>query len=214
MDHCGCGDEFASIFDGRVAEHDRDRYRERGPDRSTRLLLEMLGRAGVRDASVLDVGGGIGVISQELLRAGAGRAVLVDASPAYLDVARQEARAAGLTERIEFVQGDFVGRAAAVEPADVVTLDRVVCCYPRVEPLVSRSVERARRLYGLVLPRDDWYVRLAIRLGNWRYWLTRSPYRGFAHPNALVDRLAADEGLQPVEEASTAYWRVVLFARS
>ena len=41
-----------------------------------------------------------------------------------------------------------------IEAADVVTLDRVICCYPDMEALVGRSAERALRLYGLVHPRD------------------------------------------------------------
>ncbi len=43
MDACGCVD-FASIFDRRTAERDRDRYRRNGPDRTTRILLNMIGR--------------------------------------------------------------------------------------------------------------------------------------------------------------------------
>ena len=41
MDACGCGD-FASIFDRRTAQADRDRYREKGPDRTTAILLDMV----------------------------------------------------------------------------------------------------------------------------------------------------------------------------
>ena len=214
MDRCGCGDDFASIFDRATAESDRDRYRRHGPDGSTRLLIDMLLRAGVRGASLLDVGGGIGVIAHELLREGAGRAVLVDAAPAYLEVARQEARVSNLLERVEFVDGDFVRRAGAIDAADIVTLDRVICCYPDAEALVSMSAARARRLYGLVLPRDAWYVRLAIRLNNLRFRIARRAYRSFAHPNGLVDGLVAAAGLRPIGERRTLFWRVVLYERA
>ncbi|NJD29054.1 MAG: class I SAM-dependent methyltransferase [Chloroflexi bacterium] len=213
MTTCGC-DGFASIFDERTARGDRDRYRRRGPDRTTAMLLEMIRRRGVDGASVLDVGGGIGMVDQELLRAGAAKAVLVDGSPAYLEVARAEAQAAGLGDRIRLVQGDFTQLAADVEPAEVVTLDRVICCYPDVDALVQRSAARARRLYGLVLPRDGWWVRLlAARVENLWFALRRSPYRAFAHSNALVDRWVAAAGLRRVEERFTPMWRVVLFER-
>ena len=75
MDACGC-DTFASIFDRRTAERDRQRYRQKGPDRSTRMLLDLIRDQWVSGATVLDVGGGIGVIDQELLRVGATHAVL------------------------------------------------------------------------------------------------------------------------------------------
>ncbi len=212
MDACGC-DDFASIFDQRTAEHDRDRYRRDGPDRTTKLLLDMIAPYGVGGATVLDVGGGIGVIDRELLRAGAGHAVLVDASPAYLAVARQQAREANLLDRIEFVDGDFVRRASAIDPADVVTLDRVVCCYPDADALVSSSAARARRVYGLVLPRDRRLVRLAIRLLNLGSRVRRRTYRAYAHPNGRIDELVAAQGLRPRSEASTFFWRVVVYDR-
>ena len=155
MDACGCdADGFASIFDRRNAEHDRDRYRRNGPDRTTRMLLELLAPYRSTGSTVLDIGGGIGIIDHELLRAGAGHAVLVDGSTASLEVARQEARRLNLLDRIEFVEGDFVRRAAAIDPADIVTLDRVICCYPDAEGLVGLSAARVRTAYGLVLPRD------------------------------------------------------------
>jgi magnesium-protoporphyrin O-methyltransferase len=164
-------------------------------------------------ASVLDIGGGIGVIDHELLKAGASRAVLVEASPEYLEAARDEARQAGFADRIEIVAGDFVRHAADIDAADIVTLDRVVCCYPDAVALVSASAAKASRLYGLVLPRDRWYVRWAVRLDNVRYRLKRRAYRAHAHDNARVDGLTMASGLRPRAEAFTLFWRVVLYSR-
>jgi magnesium-protoporphyrin O-methyltransferase len=178
------------------------------------MLLELITARGASGASVLDVGGGIGVVDHQLLNDGADHAVLVEASPAYLEVAREEARRLGLTDRLEFVAGDFVRVASDLERADIVVLDRVICCYPDVERLVRRSAERARHLYGLVLPRDRWWLRLAGRLLNLSYAVRRSTYRAFVHSNALVDRLVADAGLQPTAERTTRYWRIVVFERA
>jgi SAM-dependent methyltransferase len=214
VDSCGCdGNGFASIFDRRNAEDDRDRYRRNGPDRTTRMLLELLAPYRSTGSTVLDIGGGIGIIDQELLRAGAGHAVLVDGSPASLEVARQEARRLNLLDRIEFVEGDFVQRAAAIEAADIVTLDRVVCCYPDAEGLVGLSAARVRTAYGLVLPRDRSVIRLAIRLENIWMRLRRKAYRAYAHPTTRVDEIAAEHGLQPRSERRTAFWRVVVYDR-
>ncbi len=212
MDACGC-DDFASIFDQRTAEKDRERYHRNGPDRTTRMLLDMIAPYRVTGSTVLDVGGGIGVIDQELLRAGAGHAVLVDASPAYLDAARQEARQANLLDRIELVDGDFVRRAAEIDPADIVTLDRVVCCYPDAEALVASSAVRARTVYGLVLPRDRSLVRVAVRILNLGYWIRRRAYRAYVHANARIDELVAASGLHPRSEGGTFFWRVVVYER-
>jgi magnesium-protoporphyrin O-methyltransferase len=213
MDTCGCGDDFASIFDRRTADRDRERYRRDGPDRTTRMLLEMINSHRVRGVSLLDIGGGIGVIAQELLRSGAGHAVLVDASPAYLEVARNEARTSNLLDRFEFIEGDFVRRAGEIDSADVVTLDRVVCCYPDAEVMVSLSADRARNLYGLVLPRDGRLIRLALWLENVGFRLRRSPYRAFGHSNQLIDALVGQRGLRAIGERRTLFWRVVLYGR-
>lgn len=215
MDACGCsGDPLFEIFDDATAEGDRDRYRRDGPDRTTRLLLDFVRPAAAAGGTLLDIGGGIGVVDLELLRSGAGHAVLVDASPSYLAVAREEARRAGVLDRLEMVEADFARRSDEFDAADVVTLDRVVCCYPDAERLVRGAAARAKRRLGLVLPRDRRLVRLALRLMNVRFRLRRQAYRTYAHPNRLVDALVAEAGLRPSAERTTFFWRVVVYDRA
>ncbi len=213
MDACEC-DGLAWMFDRRTAERDRDEYRRMGPDRTTRMLLDLIRPYGIEGSTVLDVGGGIGVIDQELLKAGARHARLVDASPAYLEVARDEARTAGLLGAMDIVDGDFVRRADETDAADIVTLHRVICCYPDADALVALSSARARSVYGLVLPRDRWVTRAVLGLLNLTLRLRRKAYRAFVHPNARVDALAAANGLRPRAETGTFFWRVVVYDRA
>lgn len=213
MDACGC-DGFDEMFDRRAAEGDLARYGRHGPDTTTGMLLDMIRAVGVRGATVLDVGSGIGVIDHELVRDGAGHAVLVDGSSASLAVARQMGRERNTLDRMDFIDGDFVALAPQVDVADIVTLDRVVCCYPDVDALVGASAARARSWYGLVLPRDRAFIRLGMRILNAWYRLRGRAYRGYAHPNARVDALAAEAGLRPAAERSTMVWRVVLYERA
>lgn len=213
QDGCGC-DPFAAIFDRRTAEHDRDRYRKRGPDPTTRYLIELIRPYCGTGSTVLDIGAGVGIIDRSLLAAGAGRAVLVDASPAYLHVAREEGRIAGMLDRMEFVQGDFVREAAAIDRADLVTLDRVVCCYADMEQLVELSTRRADVAYGLVLPRERRGTRLVLDVLNLWYRLRGQAYRAYVHSNARVDEIAAAAGLRPRAERLTWIWRVVVYDRT
>jgi SAM-dependent methyltransferase len=216
VDACGCEqDAFATVFDRKIAEGDRDRYQRNGPDRTTRMLVELLqAREGtVEGAHVLDVGGGTGVVDRELLRAGAERATLVDASPAYLEVARAEAEREGLADRMTFVPGDFTRVAPAIPDADVVTLDRVVCCYRDARALVSESSRRARRAYGLVMPRTRRLTRAAVWLYNLNFVVRRKAYRSFIHSTDFVDRLVAANGLRLAGERTTWFWRVVVYER-
>jgi len=213
VDACGCDGGF-EIFDEKSAEEDLQRYRRRGPDDTTAMLVEMIRERGVDGSDVLDIGGGIGVIDHELLRAGAGHAVLVDASAPAVQAARSEARRRGTLDRLEFVDGDFVSHASNVDVADIVTLDRVICCYPDVESLVRLSATRARSLYGLVLPRDRRLLRWSLPLLNAWFRLRGFRYRTFLHSNARVDELVADAGLRPAGEQRTFVWRVVLYERT
>ena len=74
MSACQCAG-CDSQFGARHAAKDLERYRRKGPDVTTRLLLEGLKTLGLRDATLLDVGAGIGVIHHELLSAGARSAI-------------------------------------------------------------------------------------------------------------------------------------------
>jgi Methyltransferase domain len=209
-----CCQGVDELFGERTAQHDLRRYRKRGPSRSTRALLDALRAEGVAGATLLDVGGGVGVIQHELLHAGAASATGVEASAAYIRAAREEAERRGHAERISHREGDFVALADGVAPADVVTLDRVICCYPDMESLVGRSAERARRLYGLVYPRDRWWVATGIRLTNVFMRVSRRAYRAYLHRPSAVDAVAREHGLTPrLSRPAGPFWQIALYAR-
>ena len=181
MDCCAHCIATGLLFSPKVAERDLRRYRRKGPDSTTRLILEELRRQPLEEASLLDIGGGIGVLGLELLAAGVGTVVEVDASPAYLAVAGRQFAEHGWAERTALLAGDFAALAVLPEPADVVTLDRVVCCYPDYEALLARAAGCTRRVLGFSYPRDRWYVRWMMALENlWRR-ITRNAFRSFVH---------------------------------
>jgi magnesium-protoporphyrin O-methyltransferase len=210
---CDC-DAIAAMFDADTARRDLERYRRDGPDLTTRQLLDLLRDVDVLGASILDIGAGIGAIDHELLREGAAHAVLADGSLDYLAAARDEGRRRGQLDRMDFIDDDFVTRATSVDRADIVTLDRTVCCYPDLEALLGTAATKADRWLGLVLPRDRWLNRAVVGLENRWYRLRRNPYRFFAHPNHEVDHIAAAAGLRPWRESGTYLWRVVLYGRA
>ncbi len=207
-----CG--FDEFFNAKMASRQLKRYRRKGPVRSTRLLIEALLAEGVGGTSLIDIGGGIGAIQHELIRAGARRAVDVDGSRAYIDAARREARRQGHADRVQFHLGDFVDLADRIEPADIVTLDRVVCCYPDMQTLLDRSTARARRLCGLVFPRRNWIMKLALPLLNTLNRLRRCPMRLYLHPPAEIDRVIREAGLGLRCKQKTLLWEVAVYARA
>jgi magnesium-protoporphyrin O-methyltransferase len=209
-----CCQGVDQMFGERTARHDLKRYRRRGPAKPTRILLDALRRLGVEHATVLDIGGGIGVIQQELLDAGADRATAVEASAAYLRAAREEAERRGHGDRVTYRAGDFVALADRVEPADVVTLDRVICCYPDMEALVSSSADRTRRLYGLVYPRDRWWVALGVRVTNLIMRVSRRAFRAHLHRPSAIDAVARAHGLVPrLARRAGPVWQVAVYVR-
>jgi SAM-dependent methyltransferase len=210
----GCCRGIESMFGDRTARRDLERYRKRGPSRPTRRLLDALRREGVEGASLLDIGGGVGAIQHELLDAGASRATGVDASPAYLRASLEEASRRGHGDRVTGLEGDFVALAGEVPAADVVTLDRVICCYPDMHGLVGRSAGCARRSYGLVHPRDSWWTRLGFRLGNVGLRLARKEFRAYVHRVGAVDTVAEAGGLSlRLRESVGPVWQVSVYDR-
>ena len=207
-----------AFFDQKVAARELRHYRKRGPRSSTRLLIEALIAQGVDGVTLLDIGGGVGAIQHGLLKAGVAGAVSVDASSAYLGAAKEEAERLGLASRVSYHHGDFVALAPSLPMADVVTLDRVVCCYHDMASLVSLSSALARRWYGLVYPRDGWWPktlwRLATPLLDLWMRLQRNPYRAYLHPTREVDAIVQANGFQPAFYRTSGIWQVVVYERS
>ncbi len=200
-------------FSDVIARRDLRRYRTRGPDSTTRLLRDAILEAG-NGKTVLDVGGGVGALCFELLAMGAERATVVDAAPAYLAAAGEEATRRNLSARLKVVHGDFVAIAGDVVPADVVTMDRVVCCYPAYRPLLEAALERSRRLLAFSYPRDLWYVRAAVAIQNlWRA-LFRNSFRGFVHSVRGMEALLEQHGFVRMQRRKTLKWAADLYVRA
>jgi SAM-dependent methyltransferase len=202
-----------SLFDDRMAESDLKALHQRGPSKTTRMLIEALVRRGVAGKTALDIGAGVGAVHLGLLSAGATSATDVDVSGAYLKAAQREATRLGLADRTQYVHGDFVQQAENIEPADVVTLDRVVCCYADMPALVGASVARARSLYGLIFPRDAWWIRWGAAVTNLFPRLTGSAFQFYVHPTAQVDAITRNSGFARVYFGRTALWQVLIYER-
>jgi SAM-dependent methyltransferase len=208
-----CQTDYDALFDDRAARRELSDYRRRGARGTTARLLDAIRGEGVIGASVLDIGGGVGVIGAELLRAGAASLADVDASRPYLAAARSEIDRRGYGDRATFAHGDFVALAQDVAEADIVTLDRVICCYEDWSSLVDRSLERARRLYGLVYPVDRWWMRASVAIVRGVSRLFGQPAPFAVHPDRAVDARIRAAGFVPVLQQRGLAWQTVLYRR-
>lgn len=207
---CQC-EGIATQFGPETARRELRRFRRRGPNDSTRLLIDDLRAADIAGASLLDIGGGVGAIHHALLDAGAREALHVDVSPDYIAAAHEEADRRGHGDRVRFVRGDFVQVSHDVPDADVVTLDRVICCYPDMEQLVGTAALKTRRLFGAVYPRDTWWVRPVVRTINLILRIRRTAFRVFVHSPVAIDGVLRRNGLGLVSRHRTAVWEIVVY---
>ncbi len=211
MPCCQC-EGIEKEFDAKVARRELRQYHRKGPRKTTRIVVDAV-RKDVPGKTLLDVGGGVGVIQFELLEAGARRSVGVDASSAYLEVTREEAERRGVADRMAYHWGDFVDVAVDLDRADIVTLDRVICCYPDHEALIAASAARARMTYALVYPRDEWWMRAVPAAINLYFRIRRSPMRFYLHPTQRVDAAVRRQGFSPQICRKTPLWQVAVYRR-
>jgi magnesium-protoporphyrin O-methyltransferase len=209
-----CQSGGANVFGKRQAQSKLKRYRMKGPDKTTRLLLDALKAEGVAGLTLLDIGGGIGTIGLELLKAGVSAVTEVEASPAYVVAAQSESARQGVTDHCEVREGDFVALTADLPRSGIVTLDRVICCYPHMPALVGQSADKAVNLWGAVYPRDAWWVRVSRTAVNLTLRLLRNPFRLYIHPTMEVDTVLRESGLAPRFHRNGGYWQVVVYGRT
>ncbi len=212
MSSCCRPESYGAFFSEKGARRALRRYRKRGLDSLSDRIASVVRERGVRGATVLEVGGGIGALEIELLAAGAERATNVELSPEYEEAAAELARERGVDERLERRIGDFVG-VADVQGADAVVMNRVVCCYPDYDALVGTAAERARRLLVFTFPRERALVRAAFALMNLWLRLTRNDFRGFVHPVREMLDVAQRRGLTPVVDHRGAFWQLAALER-
>ena len=201
------------LFSEEYVARELKRYLKRGPDKTTRMLIEALKAENVESLTLLDIGGGLGAIQHEMLNAGVKSVTDVDASRAYLNAAKTETARLGYAERVNYQHGNFVDLAAGITAADIVTLNRVICCYPDMQKLVGLSVARAGKLYGLVYPRYVWWMKIWLAIQTFFLRLKHSSFRTYLHPTEAVEELVYSHGFKRGFYRRTLVWQVVLYTR-
>jgi SAM-dependent methyltransferase len=206
-----CGSEaYGRFFGSKGARRALRRYRRRGLDRLTRLIFDVVS-ARAKGATVLEGGGGIGDLQVELLDAGAAGAVNVELSPEYEETARELLRERGVEPRVERRIGDFVDEDVAA--ADVVVLNRVVCCYPDYARLLRAAADRTRTTLVVTFPAERPLTRAVFAAMNTWLRLRRSDFRGFVHPVNEMLGVLRDRGLTPTENRRGTFWQLVAVGR-
>jgi magnesium-protoporphyrin O-methyltransferase len=176
---------------------------------------QLVDAVAVRDGeTVLEIGGGVGTIEIELLRAGAAEAVNVELSPAYEERGRELLDEAGLAGRVEWRYGDIATEHELAAAADVVVMNRVVCCYPDMPALVGAAADKTRRVLALSFPRRRWLMRVGGRAINAWCRVRRSDFRFFVHSPEEIVATARRHGLEVAQERSGFLWQTASLERA
>ena len=201
------------MFGDRFARHVAKRYRKKGLGRTEQRIIDVLVSRGIVGASVLEIGGGVGELQLELLRAGAARATNLELVDAYDEYALGLAADAGLGDRIERRIVDIAVDPQGVEPADVVVLHRVVCCYPDVERLLSAAADHTQDVIVLSHPPRNAVTIAALGVQNAVFRLMGRTYRSFVHRPELMVEVLERHGLRVVHTHRGLAWHVVALSR-
>jgi magnesium-protoporphyrin O-methyltransferase len=206
-------------FDDWVDHWDRQTRRNDTVAGVTAPLLRALESAGLADRTVLDVGCGIGDLAIEAVARGAWSATGFDLSGKAIDRARDLASRRGVADRTRFEVGD--GATFELPPADVVVLNRVVCCYPNADGLLDRTLTAARSVFAFTAPVSRGATgllnRAMTRLSNVWYGLRPKKFGGFrtfVHDLDAIDARIRAAGFRRVTRGRRrVVWDLAVYAR-
>jgi 2-polyprenyl-3-methyl-5-hydroxy-6-metoxy-1,4-benzoquinol methylase len=213
MNCCDRG-RYGKLFNERFARRIARRYRKRGLDGPSERMADFLRARGLEGATVLEIGGGVGQVQLELLKAGAARSVNLELSEEYEAEARRLAEENGMGDRIDRRFHDIATEPEAVEPADVVVLNRVVCCYPDYELLLGAAADHARRLLVFSYPPRNALSRAIVSFTNALQALRGSDFRAFTHPPAAMLSVLDRRGLRRTYEHHGLVWQIAGLERA
>jgi magnesium-protoporphyrin O-methyltransferase len=205
---------YQQIFSERSARAQVRSYRRNGLDSTSRQIVDMLKQQGVEGMTLLEVGGGIGAIQIELLKGGLARAVSVELTPTYEESAATLLREAGFEDRVERRVMDFVDAETEIGVADIVVMNRVICCYPDLPRLAGAAAEHAKGILVMSFPKERWWTRVIVWMANFGMAVTRRQFRIFLHPMDQIVAITRKHGLEPTINKPGLFWQITAMRRA
>jgi len=209
---CNCANGAATKFTKAAAQYEK-RYRRRGLDGAQEQMLRGLKTQGIEGRSVFDIGGGVGALDLELLLAGAASARVIDAAPGMIESARRLAGQLALSEKMEFQAAEFLSVADTQPEADIILLDKVLCCFEDPQKLIKASAPKARLLYAVSFPRDNVIAKFVFKGTAFLGKLLRWSFYPCYHAPSTLSRWINDEGFSEAFSARTPIWQILVFRR-
>jgi len=211
--NCCSATGYRWAFSEKRAWREARRYERRGLEPTSRRIVELLKLQGVEGLTLLEVGGGVGAVQIELLKAGVTHAVSIELTPTYEKAAGELLRSAGLQDRVERKLMDFAPAADDVDAADIVIMNRVLCCYPDMPRLAGAAATHARQVLVLSFPRGTWWARCGLSIANFVLRMTRRGFQVFVYRPERILATAEDRGLKTTFDDEGIFWQVSALRR-
>ncbi len=201
------------IFNKSKAAKETRKYLKKGLDQRATMVVGCLRDQGVSGASILEIGCGVGSLHMELLRQGAGTAIGVEVSQSYVEAAAGLSLTLGYQDATQYHTGNFVDLEQDIPSADVVVLDRVLCCYPDMEGLVTASTRHTQQVYVLTYPRRTWWMLIGAWAMNFGLTVIRREFRFFLHHPKEIGTTIEAAQFSLIQSAKHGIWEMAAYRR-
>ena len=202
------------FFSKRAMHYDK-RFHKKGLDKTQQLLLEgittVLNSGKTSAGTVMEIGCGVGGLLLTMLGKGLNYAIGVDASEGMLEKAKQNAAEMNLKDKTVFVHRDFVDVEPELKPADIVILDKVLCCDSNPESLIKKSTGKAKAIYAVSFPRDHLLVRFFVKAGIAITKIFPVKFTPFYHEPNDIKRWTEDANFVLSYASDTFFWQVQVY---
>ena len=198
------------LFKGPIVKGELRDFKKRGLGKRQKVFLEVL-QDHTKNRTVLDIGCGIGGLGLSLLERGAAHSTFVDVSREYLRAAKDLAEEREVEGDTTFVEADFM--QTDLSPADIVVLDRVVCCYPDAPALLRKAASQSETSLVFSYPRPVWWMHFTGGLLNLGVRVWRKEYRFYVHDEETLLEAAKSSGHTLQEVRSVGVWKLAVFRR-
>ena len=189
------------------------KFNRRGAGKPTKKLLKLLLDQDVKEKTLLDIGGGIGAIQWSFLKNGGKRTMDVDASNGYIHVAKAHAHENNLTNKADFLMGNFVDNSEEIGVHDFVTLDKVVCCYPDYKTLLGLALEKCDQTVGLVFPLGGPISKVTAMFENLYFFFKKNPFQTYIHSPREIENFIISKGFALAKKKISFPWHVQVYTK-
>jgi len=211
QEHC-CGADL--FFNKKTAAKEYRKYLKKGPVKATAKIIQQLAAQNVTGKSLVDIGGGIGALQWWFLQQGGGQTTDIDASSGYLKKAETHAHDNGWQDKTSFLMGDCTDLYQNVEDPHIITMDKVVCCYPNFKEILSATCEKSKEIVSLSYPMDGIISQALRKIGDLYFMIKKNPYRPYVHSVKEIREIFASKGYQRVAHDLSFPWHVETYARN